>query len=278
MLKTLSLVLTDEARDRPVLQAAAALAAREDAHLDVLALGLEPVPLEALPMASAQIIVETGRSEAQARAEALAGWAGARLPQDLRLSIEAHLAMGLGLLAAVGRAARFADLSLAGRPYGPGRDSLAAPLAEALLFGTAAPVLFVPDHEVDWFRPFRRIALAWNGSDQALAAARAALPFLKAAGRADIVMIDPPAHAADRSDPGGDVSLWLARHGVRAEISVLARSQPRIADILLRFAQDRGCDALVMGAYGHSRLREAVLGGVTRDMLAALPLPVLMAR
>jgi nucleotide-binding universal stress UspA family protein len=94
----------------------------------------------------------------------------------------------------------------------------------------------------------------------------------------DIAIIDPPLHAADRSDPGGELSLWLARHGVKAEVAVLARSQPRISDILLRFAQDKGSDALVMGAYGHSRLREAVLGGATRDMLRAVPLPVLMAR
>ena len=64
----------------------------------------------------------------------------------------------------------------------------------------------------------------------------------------------------------------------RASITVLARSQPRIADILARVAQERGCDAIVMGAYGHSRLREAFLGGATRDMLRAVPLPVLMAR
>lgn len=259
MLKTLSLVLTDESRDAPALRAATAL------------------PLEAMPMASAQIIVESGRAEAQARAGALADWARGQLPAQARASIEPRTVMGMGLSAQAARAARFSDLCVAGRPYGPNRDPLAPAVAEALLFGIAAPVLFVPDQDLDWSRPFRRILVAWNDSDEAMRAVRGALPFLRAADRADIVLIDPPLHAADRSDPGGELSLWLARHGVKAEVAVLARSQPRIADILSRFAQERGCDAIVMGAYGHSRLREAVLGGATRDMLASVPLPLLMA-
>jgi nucleotide-binding universal stress UspA family protein len=278
MLKTLSLVLTDESRDAPALRAAAALARREDAHLGVTALGVEPWALEAMPMASAQIVVESGRAEAQARAEALALWARAELPSDLRASIEPLTVIGLGLAAAVAQRARFSDLCVAPRPYGANRDPLGPAVPEALLFGTGAPVLFVPDRDLDWSRPFRRIALAWNDGDAALAAARAALPFLRRADRVDIAIIDPPLHAADRSDPGGDLSLWLARQGVRAEIAVLSRSQPRIGDILMRFAQDRGAEALVMGAYGHSRLREAVLGGATRDLLREVPLPLLMAR
>jgi nucleotide-binding universal stress UspA family protein len=278
MLKTLSLVLTDESRDAPALRAAAALARREDAHLGVTALGVEPWALEAMPMASAQIVVESGRAEAQARAEALALWARAELPSDLRASIEPLTVIGLGLAAAVAQRARFSDLCVAPRPYGANRDPLGPAVPEALRVGTGAPGLFVPDRDLDWSRPFRRIALAWNDGDEALAAARAALPFLRRADRVDIAIIDPPPHAADRSDPGGDLSLWLARQGVRAEIAVLSRSQPRIGDILMRFAQDRGAEALVMGAYGHSRLREAVLGGATRDLLREVPLPLLMAR
>jgi nucleotide-binding universal stress UspA family protein len=278
MLKTLSLVLTDDRRDAPALRAAAALAQREDAHLSVTALGVEPVALEAMPMASAQIVIETGRAEAQSRAEALAAWARDRIGPELRASVEPSTILGLGLSAVLARLQRFTDLCVASRPYGPGCDALAPAVAEALLFGTGAPVLFVPDHDLDWSQPFRRIALAWNDGDEALAAARAAIPFLRQAEHVDIAIIDPPLHAADRSDPGGELSLWLARHGVKAEVAVLARSQPRISDILLRFAQDKGSDALVMGAYGHSRLREAVLGGATRDMLRAVPLPVLMAR
>ena len=167
---------------------------------------------------------------------------------------------------------------MTGRPYGPDHDPLAPVVAEALCFGTSRPVLVVPDRDrTDWRRPFRRIALAWYDGDEALRAARAALPFLRQAQVVDIAIVDPPAHAHDRADPGGALCLWLARHGVKAEISVLARTEPRVRDVLARFAQERGCEAVVMGAYGHSRLREAVLGGATRDMLAAVALPLILA-
>lgn len=277
MIKTLSLIVTDENRDAPALRAAAAIAAREDAHLDVACLGLDPLPIEVMPMAAAQIVVESGRAEAESRARALSDWARRHIPSDARASVEPRTAFGLDFGAVAARVARFSDLAVVGRPYGPRRDPLGPVVAEALLFGAGTPVLVVPDAPVDWSGSFRRIAVAWNGTDESMRAVRAALPFLRAAGQADIAIIDPPLHAADRSDPGGDLCVWLARHGVRAEVSVLSKTQPRIADILTRFAADKGCDALVMGAYGHSRLREAMLGGATRDMLATVPLPLLMA-
>jgi nucleotide-binding universal stress UspA family protein len=277
MLKSLSLVLTDESRDAPALDAAIALAGREDAHLDVVALGVEPVPLEALPMASAQIVIESGRAEAEDQADRLAAWAQARLPRGLRASVEPRLVQGMGLGAAAARAARFSDLTLAARPYGAGRGGLAATVLEGLIFGGGAPLLVLPDAGADLSRPFGRVLLAWNDSDGALRAARAALPLLRQARLVDIVVIDPPRHGSGRSDPGGDLSLWLARHGVRAEVAVLARTEPRVSDVLSRVARDKGAEAVVMGAYGHSRLREAVLGGATRDMLAAVPLPLLLA-
>lgn len=277
MSKTLSLVLTDESREALALRAAVAIALREDAHLDIACLGLEPLPMEVMPMASPRIIVQAGRAEAQARAEALASWCRAQLPPGLRASIEPRTVLGVDLAARAALGARFSDLCVASRPYGRDRGALAGALAAALLFGTGVPVLFVPDREIDWSRPFRRVALAWNDSGEALRAARSTLGFLRAAERVEIAIVDPPAHAADRSDPGGPLALWLSRHGVRAEVAVLARSQPRVADLLARFARERGCDALVMGAYGHSPLREAALGGATRDMLSEVPLPVIMA-
>jgi nucleotide-binding universal stress UspA family protein len=277
-LSTLSLVVTDESRDAPALRAAVALARREDAHLDLLCLGVEPVPLETVPMTATPMVMEGWRMETRERAERLAAWARAQLPPEIRARAEPLTAPGLGLASAVARAARFSDLCLTGRPYGPDRDPLAPVVAESLLFGAGGPVLVLPDRDrTDWSRPFRRICLAWNDSDEALRAARAALPFLKAAAQVDVAIVDPPMHAHDRADPGGAFSLWLARHGVEAEVAVLARTEPRTADVLARFAAERGAEAIVMGAFGHSRLREALLGGATRDMLSGVPLPLLMA-
>lgn len=94
----------------------------------------------------------------------------------------------------------------------------------------------------------------------------------------DIVVIDPPRHAPERPDPGHDVSLMLSRHGVAAEVVILARTLPRVSDMLMRHAEDRSAGLIVMGAYGHSRFQETVFGGTTRRMMSDSKLPMLMAR
>jgi nucleotide-binding universal stress UspA family protein len=147
---------------------------------------------------------------------------------------------------------------------------------EAALFEGQAPVLMVPDQTHQITAP-QKIALAWNESAEALNAARAALPLLQAAQEVHVVVIDPPVHGPNRSDPGGQLSQYLARHGVRCEIDVLSKTMPRVSDILLRHAKDLGADLVVMGAYGHSRFREAILGGATRYMLEQSEIPVFMA-
>jgi nucleotide-binding universal stress UspA family protein len=278
MLETLSLVITDADRDAPALAAAASLARRVDAHLDVTCLEVEPMPVDAVGMGAAYIASDNDRVDAQSRADTLAQWARASLPPELRAGVAADTAPSFGLVGTVAQLARFADLVVTARPYGPEHAPLAPVIAEALLFGSGAPVLVVPDTDrTDWRQPFRRLCLAWNGSDEALRATRLALPFLRQADQVDVAIVDPPGHGHGQADPGAALSLWLSRHGVRVEVAVLARTEPRKADVLARFAAERGAEALVMGAYGHSRLREMLLGGTTRDLLAQVPLPLLMA-
>ncbi|NEU34381.1 universal stress protein, partial [bacterium LRH843] len=92
-----------------------------------------------------------------------------------------------------------------------------------------------------------------NESREALAAIRAAMPFLLKAASVRIVIVDPPAHGPERSDPGGLLGQMLSRHGVNCEIDVIAKTLPRVSDVLNRHAQDKDADLIVMGAYGHSR-------------------------
>ena len=96
-------------------------------------------------------------------------------------------------------------------------------------------------------------------------------------GRSPRCVIIRAARGPERSDPGGVLCQYLVRHGVKAQVSVLAKTLPKISDVLARHALEEGCDMMVMGAYGHSRLREAVLGGTTRAVLEAMKIPVLMA-
>ena len=111
-----------------------------------------------------------------------------------------------------------------------------------------------------------------------MSAVRQALPFLKAADQVSIVVIDPPQHGPERSDPGGMLCQMLVRHGVRAEVSVLARTMPRVSDVLARHVRDQNADLLVMGAYGNKRWWEILFGGVTRTILDSMTALTLLSR
>ena len=171
---------------------------------------------------------------------------------------------------------RFADLTVLLKPYGEKRGIEDVAIVEGALFGYRTPVLILPP-SVDTAIAPRSAVVAWNDSLEALTAVRSAMPFLEKAGKVNIAIIDPPKHSSDRSDPGGNIAEMLARHGIRADISILAKTMPRISDVLVRHASDAEADLIVMGGYGHSRFREAILGGATRNMLEIADVPLLMA-
>lgn len=172
------------------------------------------------------------------------------------------------------RTARFSDLALLpirGKGIDTSQDNR---LLESLLFATSLPILALPKDA----RPnFPRVTIAWDQSDIALKAVRRAMPLLKKAEKVDIVVVDPPHAEADVADPGQDLAQYLSRHGIAADVAMLAKSRPRVADCILRQVSDTASALVVMGAYGHSPLREKVLGGVTRDMINAAAVPMLLA-
>jgi nucleotide-binding universal stress UspA family protein len=113
--------------------------------------------------------------------------------------------------------------------------------------------------------------VAWNATRQAARAVHDAMPFLEAAAKVTALTIN-----ADE-DPAADLARHLARHGVKAEASTLKSDDVEVGALLLSRAADLSADLLVMGAYGHSRLREVVLGGATREIFRSMTVPVLMA-
>ncbi|MEM0935398.1 MAG: universal stress protein [Pseudomonadota bacterium] len=257
------------------LPGAIAMAKQHDAHLEVLALGVDhSTPGYYYAGANAMIeqqAVDRARDEA-AQSEAAVCAAMEGLP--VRWSVVTGVAQIGTIQHIVGGHARFSDLVVLPKPYGDGRSSADEAVLEAALFSGHVPVLVLPDgQELD--AP-RRIVIAWNQSPEAMGAIRAALPLLVEADLSNIVIIDPPRHSADRSDPGGYLSQMLSRHGAKPEVAVIAGTMPKVADVLARHCMDKDADLLVMGAYGHSRFREALLGGATRDVLEGAPLPVLM--
>lgn len=275
--KSLLTVATDQTALAPLLESAAAIAAREDAHLDVLCLGLDRTQVGYYYGGGAALVYQETVERAQQEAERVETEAKAFLDkQILRWSTEAAVAQIGSLVNPVGMRARFSDLVILPRPYGDGRGLEDEGILEAALFDGRVPVLVVPEAGVG-IGLGRRIVLAWNQSDEALTAARKALPFLTRAESVNIAIIDPPQHGPERSDPGGALSQLLTRHGVHAEVSVLARTTPRISDVLMQHTLDQNADMIVMGAYGHSRFREAILGGATRNMLEQSKVAVLLA-
>lgn len=277
--KTLLTVATSPQGLTASITAASQLAMASDAHLDVLALGVDRTQVGYSYVGSGAVIIAAAmdRADEDARATEKAATAVlAAQPPGLRSSVETAVCQLGGLTEIVAARARYSDLVVLARPYGEGRGVEDEAVVEAAMFDGMAPVLVVPQSGLRGPEP-RKILLAWNQSKEALVAVRAAMPFLLRSESVSIVVVDPPRHGPERSDPGGQLCQMLVRHGVRAEVTVLARTLPRISDVLARHLRDCDADLLVMGAYGHSRFREAILGGATRDMLEAAEVPVLLA-
>ena len=278
--KSVFSVITAPAQAERAILACADLCADQGAHLDILALGIDRIQMGYSYIGAEAVLMDATMERATSEARANEAAARAALAQPapgLRWALESaavQVGMVMDLVAAH---ARFADLVVLTRPYGPETTDEAPAVLEAALFNARAPVMVLPASGVPPVFPPRRIVLAWDQSAEALAATRAALPFLKSADQVIITIVDPGAHNPERSDPGGLLCQMLVRHGVKAEVSVLAKTLPRISEVLIRQVADHNADMLVMGAYGHSRLREALIGGPTRDLLEQSVVPVFLA-
>ena len=147
-------------------------------------------------------------------------------------------------------------------------------MIEGALFESGRPLVVVPYIQKRGLT-LERVLVCWDGGRTAARAVGDAMPFLERAKAVDIVIV-----AEERKNDeitGATMSEHLARHGVAAQVKRLARGDIAIEDVILSYAADSGADFMVMGGYGHSRLREFILGGVTRGILASMTLPVLMS-
>lgn len=174
--------------------------------------------------------------------------------------------------------ARYADLCIVGRDEPAGSTSVNYSFSEQLLFVTGRPVLFVPTDE-----PFqtlgRHIVVAWNSSRPAARSPNDALPLIEGADRVTIVMINPSGFMGRHEGPPGEQMIeHLKRHGATVG-AVRIEDVPRgaIADQLQSEARALGADLIVAGAFGHPRLWERMLGGVTNDLIGSMRLPIFMS-
>lgn len=173
--------------------------------------------------------------------------------------------------------ARYADLLVVGQADPEDAAGSRGDLPEAMAFATGRPVLVVP--KIGALSPVgKTVMVCWNASRESARATADALPFLQAAETVIVLVIDPEVSADGHGqEPGADVALWLARHGVNVTVQRDVAANTKVGEIILSRAADCGADLIVMGVYGHSRLREFILGGASRTLLGSMTVPVLMS-
>lgn len=260
------------------LKLAVDLCQQAEAHLSVLVMALAAPP----PIGEYAVVVSDGwmqerqadQRRLKARTEEVSAFVAANPVSGDVVSDYAEVGWADEM---VGRRARYADLTLAG-PELLASETLRQKVVEGALFWSGKPLLLVPEGAQPTLNP-KRVLVAWDTRIEATRAVREALELLAAADEVRLAIVDPiEGERSHGEEPGADVATFLARHGVKVTVDRLPSENHSVADVLRRHAVDTDAGMLVMGAYGHSRLRERIFGGVTRSMLENPPLPVFLAR
>lgn len=259
-------------------EAALDLAARQDAHLVGLYITLEFAAPAYLAAQMPSDILERQAAESKKAADkAVARFEEAARRAGVRSEARSARAYPDEVEDLLGLNGRYADLVVLGQHDPDDVRSMGEGAVEHAVLSLGRPLLVVP--YVGAAAGFgERPLLLWDASREAAIAVDDALPLLQAAKKVDILSVNPRRGIRGHGEePGADIATVLARHGVKAEARHVVSREISIADTILSSASDLGSDLLVMGAYGHSRLRELVLGGVTRAVLQHLAMPALMS-
>ena len=274
-MKDLLVFLDGTSADEARIVQAEALATRHEAFLTGLFCNALPEVMFASEAGMASIDVvsqmqDSSRAEGDAKGEVLATrFSRLSVLNEIRRFDVYASQMGLTLASE----ARTADLFIASRPYGHHNSHGEA--LEQVLFNSGRACLFLPP--VGETKAFDTVLLAWRNSRESARAVSEALPMLTAAKKVYIAMVTEDTNPEEEGTmPGADISRYLTRHGIDVELRTLS-GWSKVGEALLNEAEKTAADLLVMGGYGHSRFREMVLGGATRDVLTEAELPVLIA-
>lgn len=275
-IKTILLHANDERRIAGLIDAAAHLATRHEAHLTGLYV-MPPVPTYGTTSVGAGMI-KSGLAQFREEAKRVhaafeAACKGRPFVTEWRLVDPKRN----GVAETVMDHGRAADLIVASQRDRTFDFSQLLDVPERLAIESGRPVLVVP-HAGRFPRFGRRVTIAWNGRREAARAVFDAMPLLKAADNVRIVWVNPQAEPGRTGDlPTAEIAATLARHGVKCDAATATASDIKVGDALLSGLTDDGSDLLVMGAYGHSRLSEFIFGGATRHILDHMTVPVLMS-
>jgi nucleotide-binding universal stress UspA family protein len=275
--KTLTVHLDTSTRANARLSLALKLARTYGAHLDGVFAAFEPRPHEFYVMAgSADYYAEHRKVRAEQRG-AIERLFHAELK---RAQIEGNWVAAEGdPIAAVTQRSRTADLTIIGQADVDDPEAyIADHFAETTVLGAGGPVLIVP-YTGHFETIGERVLIAWNGTREAARAVHDAIPFITRAAHVTIAAASTTFSSVPSQGSCAELAAMLARHGAtNVDIARFDREASESAgDALLNYAADGGFDLLVMGAYGHARLQEMVLGGATRTILLTMTLPVLMS-
>jgi nucleotide-binding universal stress UspA family protein len=259
------------------LRAAAELAVAHGAHLTGLFVIPEPSPVSFAQGYIAPELLSTIAERQHAMAEEIMGRAravvdGVGAPFDSRI----ERGFDVELPDFLDMHARYADLAILGQ-IDPDDAAGGRLRPERVALGSGRPALIIPYIGApDGFG--QRILVAWDASREAARAVNDALPLLERAKAVAVLTVNPVRRQFGHGDePGADIALHLARHGVKVEVQRIEGSETDTGNAILSHLATEGSDLLVMGCFAHSRLRELVLGGATRTILEEMTVPVLMS-
>jgi nucleotide-binding universal stress UspA family protein len=295
VMRNLLVHVNDETVSRQALELAVALADAQGAAVTAVLAAQPMLPGVGLSGAEAAALAHRAEQEWRASLQAMGEALVAEVQQRSKLPIALHLAAG-DPIDVLQRMALTADLLVISQRDPAHEGGLGPGQSARLLIDAACPVLTVP--HIGWAHGraapdgvLQAAMVAWSETRESARALRDALPLLASAARVEVVAFGNDADAPARRESLEVVARYLERHGVHAEVSVLSQAEPSlgerlrrgwvpdvsVAEALLSHAAHTGADWIVMGAYGHSRLRQLVLGGVTSAMLASMTVPVLMS-
>ena len=267
MIKDILLNLSVVKGGGPAGDYAVSVAAAFDAHIAGIAFLYDPLP-------RAGFIDTQMRENSAATKIAIERFAKAAASAGVSansLTLEASVASAGNQF---GRIARAFDLAIVGQAN-PDTSEVEEAIVEAALFDSGRPVIVVPYIQRAPLK-LDRVMVCWDGSRAAARALADAMPLLERAGRVEVVIVANERGKEDEIE-GADIGQHLARHGLKVEVKRTIMGDIEVADVLLSHSADAGTDFIVMGGYGHSHLREFVLGGATRSILRSMTAPVLMS-
>jgi nucleotide-binding universal stress UspA family protein len=274
--KNLLVHIDDSKANAKRLEAAILLAQAQGAHLTAIYAAIEPsLPGNIVAEVPSQLLDVLKEQAAERAAAAEAAFTEVVERAGLSSDFRAAHCPSSRVAEVVALHARYVDLAILGQPEPENGGEVDAELPEDVVLSAGRPALVIPyigaGKEIG-----KRVLIAWDGGREAARAVNDALPLLEQAESVAVLVINP-SRGGHGAQPGADIALHLARHGITVEAQHIEVRDISTGNALLSRLADENVDLLVMGAYGHSRLRQMVLGGVTREVFQQMTVPVLMS-